>query len=141
MAPRKAVPAADDAVGLREGFRSGLEEKVAAQLRAEGIDPRYEEDVVPYIRPARKAKYHPDFVLPNGIVIETKGRFVVADRQKHVLIKQQHPELDIRFVFSNSRARISKGSPTTYAMWCTKNGFKFADKLIPREWLLEPSKV
>ncbi|RTL93857.1 endodeoxyribonuclease [Ancylobacter aquaticus] len=127
-------------MGLREGFRSGLEEKVAAQLRAAGIDPRYEEDIIPYIRPARNAKYHPDFVLPNGIVIETKGRFVVADRQKHVLIKQQNPDLDIRFVFSNSRARISKGSPTTYAMWCTKNGFKFADKLIPSEWLSEPAK-
>ncbi|WGD31682.1 hypothetical protein AncyloWKF20_07640 [Ancylobacter sp. WKF20] len=127
-------------MGLREGFRSGLEEKVAAQLRAAGIDPRYEEDVIGYIRPARNAKYHPDFVLPNGIVVETKGRFVVADRQKHVLIKQQHPELDIRFVFSNSKARISKGSPTTYAMWCEKNGFLYADKLIPRAWLLEPPR-
>jgi hypothetical protein len=140
VAPCKPVPASDNEVGLREGFRSGLEEKVAAQLRAAGIDPRYEEDVIGYIRPARNAKYHPDFVLPNGIVVETKGRFVVADRQKHVLIKQQHPELDIRFVFSNSKARISKGSPTTYAMWCEKNGFLYADKLIPRAWLLEPPR-
>jgi hypothetical protein len=51
------------------------------------------------------------------------------------LIKQQHPELDIRFVFSNSRSRISKQSKTTYADWCEKNGFMFADKSIPKEWL------
>jgi len=28
------------AVGLKEGFRSGLEDKVAEQLRAAGIDPQ-----------------------------------------------------------------------------------------------------
>ena len=60
---------------------------------------------------------------------------MVADRKKHLLIKEQHPELDIRFVFSSSKAKLSKGSKTTYALWCTKNGFKFADRLIPRAWL------
>jgi hypothetical protein len=85
--------------------------------------------------PERKAKYTPDFVLPNGIIVETKGRFVVADRQKHLFVKAQHPELDIRFVFSNSKAKISKTSKTTYADWCTQHGFKYADKEIPNEWL------
>lgn len=125
------------AVGLKEGFRSGLEDKVAEQLRGRGIDPRYEELVIEYLRPARKHKYRPDFQLPNGIIIETKGRFKTEDRQKHLFIKDQHPELDIRFVFSNSRSRISKGSQTTYADWCQKNGFRFADRLIPLEWINE----
>jgi hypothetical protein len=71
------------------------------------------------------------------MVIETKGRFVTADRQKHLLIKAQHPDRDIRFVFSNSKARISKTSATTYSAWCAKYGFKFADKRIPQEWLNE----
>jgi len=79
--------------------------------------------------------YTPDFELPNGIIIESKGRFVAADRKKHLLVQKQYPSLDIRFVFSNSRAKISKGSKTTYAMWCEKNGFQYADKLIPKEWL------
>lgn len=123
--------------GIREGYRSGLEEVIADQLRAKGIDPQYESTKIDYVKPSKKAKYTPDFILPNGIIIESKGRFVTADRQKHLLIKEQHPDLDIRFVFSNSRGRISKLSATTYAMWCQKNGFKYADKEIPEAWLKE----
>jgi hypothetical protein len=123
--------------GLREGFRSGLEDKVADQLRAQGIDPQYEQFKIEYTKPARKAKYTPDFRLPNGLFIETKGRFITEDRQKHLLIKAQHPEYEIRFVFSNSRARLSKTSKTTYADWCLKHGFRFADKRIPQEWIDE----
>lgn len=126
------------AVGLREGFRSGLEDEVAKQLLILGIEPKYEELTIPYTKPARVHKYTPDFQLPNGIIIETKGRFVTADRQKHLLIKAQHPELDIRFVFSNPNARISKKSTTTYADWCRKNGFLFAHRRIPEEWINEP---
>ena len=51
------------------------------------------------------------------------------------LVKEQHPKVDIRFVFSNSKNKISKISKTTYAMWCKKYGFKYADKHIPKEWL------
>lgn len=131
---------ADLEAGLKHGFRSGLEDKIAAQLRAMGIDPRYEEAVIAYVQPARKSKYTPDFILPNGIIIETKGRFMTKDRQKHLLVKKQHPHLDIRFVFSNARQRISKISKTTYAMWCEKHGFLFADRAIPLSWIKEPPR-
>lgn len=123
------------AVGRKHGYRSGLEDKVAKALEALGIDPKYEEYKIKYKVPERTATYTPDFQLPNGIFVETKGRFVVADRQKHLLIKAQQPELDIRFVFSNSKAKISKGSKTSYADWCDKYGFIYADKAIPEEWL------
>jgi len=119
------------------GYRSGLEDKVAKQLEDLGIEVRFESFKIEYEVPARKAKYTPDFLLPNGLIIETKGRFLTADRQKHILVKAQRPELDIRFVFSNSRARISKTSKTTYADWCEKHGFKFADKVIPLSWIKE----
>lgn len=125
------------ATGLRLGFRSGLEEKVAEQLKAAGLPVRYEEEIVVYLVPERKAKYTPDFVLPNGIIIETKGRFITADRQKHKLIKAQRPDLDIRFVFTNPNTRISKTSKTTYARWCEDHGFKFAKGTIPEAWLKE----
>jgi hypothetical protein len=52
------------------------------------------------------------------------------------LVKQQHPELDIRFVFTSSKSKISKNSKTTYADWCIKHGFKYSDKIIPDEWFL-----
>ena len=64
-----------------------------------------------------------------------KGLFTSADRQKMRLVKEQHPEKDIRFIFNNSRARISKKSKTTYGMWCEKYKFPFADKHLPVEWL------
>ena len=124
-------------VGLKAGFRSGLEERIAEQLDKAGVDYTYEEVKVKYIKPASQHVYTPDFVLANGIIVETKGRFLMADRQKHILVKRHNPTLDIRFVFSNSNARISKTSRTTYASWCEKNGFKYADKTIPKEWLEE----
>lgn len=118
-------------------MRSGLEDKVARQLAALSVEYGYEDQVIKYEKPARVCKYTPDFSLPNGIIVETKGRFVVADRQKHILVKDQHPDLDIRFVFSNPNTRISKTSKTTYAMWCDKNGFQYAAKEIPLEWINE----
>lgn len=118
-------------------FRSGLERQVARQITLAGHQLRYETDKIKYLRPAKPSTYTPDFVLPNGIIVETKGRFLTADRQKHLLIKDQYPELDVRFVFSNSNTKISKGSPTTYAMWCESKGFLYADKFIPKEWLEE----
>lgn len=127
--------------GLREGFRSGLEDKVADQLRALNIDPQYEQHKIDYERPATNHKYTPDFRLPNGVFIETKGRFMPEDRQKHILIKKQHPEYDIRFVFSNPKAVIRKGSKTTYADWCEKHGFLYAAKLIPLSWIYETQMV
>lgn len=124
-------------VATKYGFRSGLEERVAEQLDQSGVSYTYEKVKLKYIRPASEHIYTPDFVLASGIIVETKGRFLLADRMKHLLVKKHNPELDIRFVFSNSNARISKASKTTYAMWCRKNGYKFADKTIPEEWLNE----
>lgn len=121
-------------------YRSGLEEAVAEQLRQAGVAAAYEEEKIPYVTPATPHKYTPDFRLPNGIYIETKGRFETADRKKHLLIKDQHPHLDIRFVFTRSKTPISKGSKTTYAMWCEKNGFQYADRWIPDAWLKEKLK-
>lgn len=128
------TPLTSKQVGLKYGFRSGLEETIAAQIAEEGHEVRFESRVINYIKPAKAARYTPDFELDNGIIIESKGRFLTADRQKHLLVKQQHPDKDIRFVFSNSRQRISKQSKTTYADWCEKHGFTYADKLIPKEW-------
>ncbi|MAZ94056.1 MAG: endodeoxyribonuclease [Lentimicrobiaceae bacterium] len=119
-----------------EGYRSGLEKKIADELKADGVDFRYEpKGWVTYNKPT--SKYKPDFVLENGIVIEAKGQFLSSDRTKHKLIKEQHPDLDIRFVFSNSKTTIGSKSRTTYAMWCNRYEFEYADRSIPREWINE----
>lgn len=118
-------------------YRSGLEAKNQEWLEKNGVKADYEAYKISYIVPSSYHFYTPDFVLPNGIIIETKGIFAVEDRKKHLLVREQHPELDIRFVFSSSRSKLYKGSPTTYGAWCEKNGFKFTDKFIPVEWLRE----
>jgi hypothetical protein len=135
---KKVTKKSSSWVARKYGFKSGLEENISNQIESKGINVQYESEKIPYIVPASQHTYNPDFRLPNGIIVETKGRFVAADRKKHQLVKQQHPELDIRFVFSNSKNKISKNSKTTYAIWCEKNGYKYADKEIPEEWFLEP---
>ena len=45
--------------------------------------------------------------------------------------------IDLRFVLQSPNGKIYKGSKTTYAQWCEKNGFKWAKKEIPQEWIDE----
>jgi len=122
--------------GIQEGYRSGLEVDTANYLKKRKISFTYEKTKIKWID-LRNRTYTPDFVLGNGIIVETKGRFVSDDRRKHKEIKKQFPNHDIRFVFTNSRSRLYKGSKTTYGDWCTKHGFIYADKIIPESWLEE----
>ena len=119
---------------IKHGYRSGLEKRVSEELDKSGVKYEYETQKIKY-RVEEDRTYTPDFILTNGIIVETKGRFTTADRKKHLLIQKQHPKLDIRFVFQNSRAKLYKGSKTTYAQWCDKWGFMYADKSIPEEWI------
>ena len=121
-------------------FRSGLEKRTADWLKAQKVAFDYEKLRLPYLVSETRT-YTPDFqILSNGIIIETKGRFLPSDRKKHLLIKEQYPELDIRFVFSNPNAKIRKGSKTSYADWCDKHGFLYAQEVIPTEWIKEKKK-
>ena len=78
-------------------------------------------------------------IPPFGIFIESKGWFLPEDRKKHLLIKKQHPKLDIRIVFQNPNGKIRKGSKTTYANFCDKHEIIWASKEIPTQWLSEKS--
>lgn len=118
---------------IKHGWRSGLEEKVAKELSESGIKYEYESMKIKY-DVSETRTYTPDFILPNGIIVETKGRFVAADRKKHILIQKQF-DYDIRFVFQNARAKLFKGAKSTYSQWCDKHGFLWAQGSIPEEWL------
>lgn len=117
-------------------YRSGLEDQIAAFLSQHQEELRYEKLKIEW-EDLRYRTYTPDFELDNGIIIETKGMFDNEDRRKHIAIKEQHPELDIRFVFSNANAKLYKGAKSRYFEWCDKNGFKWAHRVIPQEWLTE----
>lgn len=122
---------------LESRYRSRFEARVAAGLEDKGVDYEYETFKVEYEVPARKAKYLPDFRLPNGIIVEAKGRFEAKDRAKHLWIKAQNKHLDIRFCFQNANNKLYRGSPTSYADWCRKYGFEYCEKEIPVHWIKE----
>ena len=132
---RKISKARADAI--KHGYRSGFEHTISQQLTEAKIKFEYENTVINYIKPETNHTYTIDFTLPNGILVETKGRWVLEDRKKHILIKKQHPELDIRFVFMNPNGKIRKGSKTTYANFCDKHDIIWAAKTIPQEWYNE----
>jgi len=136
----RGKPWSKDRRGIKHGYRSGLEDKIAKQIHKAGLAVVYETDKISYLVPERQAKYTPDFKLPKQggfFYVETKGIWDVADRTKHLLIQKQFPDIDIRFVFSNARAKLYKGSKTTYADYCDKHNFIYASKVIPDDWLSE----
>lgn len=121
---------------LKYRYRSGLEKSTALVLAECQKTVRYEQLKIEW-EDLRYRTYTPDFQLDNGIFIETKGIFDSEDRYKHIEIRKQHPELDIRFIFSNAKGKLYKGSKTTYATWCEKNNFLYSHRLIPSKWLTE----
>jgi hypothetical protein len=128
-------------VGIKHGFRSGLEEAVNLSLQVSGKTYEYEKTKIEYVQPAKVRTYLPDFSLTKQdgmtMFIETKGRWTKDDRVRFDWIFEQHPDLDIRFIFQNPNAKIYKGSKTTYAQYCDKKGWLWAKKSIPSTWLDE----
>lgn len=93
------------------------------------------------IIPVKRHLYTPDFIFKDcPMIIETKGRLLKENIKMHKLINEQHPHLDIRFVFNNPNARTGLVRTPTYASWCKKHGFRYAKKEIPRTWITEIRK-
>jgi hypothetical protein len=138
---------------LLTAYRSGLEEKMGDQLEKAGVPFAFEPEKLPYLVPERTSTYTPDFVLikkdGGKMYIEAKGRFggdgrgktsrnPAQERQKLILIKEQHPSIDLRIIFQRAATPIYKGSPTTYAKWAETHGFPWADKgTVPQTWIEE----
>lgn len=130
-------------------YRSYFEEQLANELISKKIKFTYEEDKIKYTIPSTTSTYTPDFKITTKsgkeIYIEAKGIWEPKDRYKHLYLRQQHPELDIRFVFSYSKNKITKTSKTTYEDICNGKGWppfkghiwKYSNKVIPQEWLEE----
>jgi hypothetical protein len=124
--------------------RSGFEDSFEKDLRSRGIKYTYESETLEYkyIIPAREKteRYTPDFpiITKTGkkIYIETKGKLTAENRKKYLRVRDLL-SIDLRFVFQRPNNKIYKGSNTTYGQWATKNGFLWADKTMPNEWLSE----
>lgn len=118
---------------------SHFEDFVRIQIEHQGLfDTDKTKTRIPY---SEQHTYIPDFVLPNGVLIEVKGYFPSEDRTKMRAVKDSHPELDIRFVFQRAKTKLNKESKTTYGDWADKYGFPWADREIPVEWIYEKGET
>ena len=118
----------------RKGFRSEFERGIALWLIKNNMSYEYETMYLEY-QPKIK-RYTPDFYLSKqDIFVEAKGFWDLADRQKHLLVKEQNKKFDIRLLFVNARNKLNKSSKTTYGEWCDKHDILWAEKTIPKKWL------
>jgi len=122
-----------------DNMKSSLERNVYKDLLAlkgrEQLKISYESDKIPYFI---EHKYIPDFTVEfkDGRImyIEAKGWLRSEDRSKMIAVKRANPELDIRILFQNDN-KLNKNSKSRYSDWANKNGFPFALKNIPEDWL------
>ncbi|CAB4217485.1 endonuclease I [uncultured Caudovirales phage] len=108
-----------------EGHRSGLEDAFRDLCDKEGLHVEYEANSLPFTTPPQKRRYHPDWKVSDKCYLETKGKFTAQDRKKAVLVKEQHPDVRILYVFQRSKNTLSKSSKTTYGDWCDKAGIEW----------------
>ena len=125
-------------------YRNKFEQKTGDSLESYGVKFEYEATKIPY---TVSGTYLTDFdvITKNNRVlhIETKGNgrsFDGATRRKMIAVKKQHPELDIRIIFYSDGKigpKRKDGSFMKQSDWAMKNGFKYAIKEVPEEWLEE----
>jgi len=135
-------------------LKSKLEKTFAAWMKNLKIAFLYEPVKIPY---TLRKNYTPDWViskkgkrkvdevltvadLSDKIIIETKGVLDAGQREKFKAIKEQHPDLDIRFVCSRDNYITKKKNKKReggmrYSDWCEKYGFGYhIGAEPPRKW-------
>lgn len=140
---RKAKSAITRKKAIKAGYRSAFEQNLAESMTC---PYEYETEVIKWTYSCNR-RYTPDFILTKKdgtkMYIEAKGRFFSKDRTKMKYVKEQNPDLDIRFVFLDGKTKLSKTSKTSYMDWAKRHGFPAYDckrtkePSIPEEWLNE----
>ena len=115
-------------------FKSKFEEDIWNAAKRSRKTMEYEPFTIPYII---KGSYYPDFVLPNGIVVEAKGYLDAASCKKMLAVKASNPHLDIRFVFQNPNGKRNKRAKLKNWEWAEKHGFPWESGTIPLAWWKE----
>lgn len=123
--------------GRLRQFKSKFERKIHGDLKEVGVESNYESESISY---TLAKNYRPDFpvIKKDGtyMYLEAKGIFEYEDRRKHIAVKEQHPEKDVRFIFYKDY-KTSKTAKQTYSTWCDKYGFQYCIQDVPDEWLKE----
>ncbi len=118
-------------------FASTYEQKLTEYFDEHDIQWEYEPIKIPW-QPVTRM-YKPDFkiTLPSGeqFFLEAKGYFDGQARSKMIQVKNQHPDMDIRFVFMRGKNPISAKAkkPTTYEAWAKRYGFPIFEVPLPTE--------
>jgi hypothetical protein len=116
---------------MKPKFRSKFEEDIYKVAKGNGKKLEFEPYFIPYIM---KGSYLPDYVLPNGIVVEAKGYLDAAACKKMKAVKASNPHLDIRFVFQNANGKRNRRAKLRNYEWADRHGFKWAEGTIPLDW-------
>lgn len=104
---------------IQTKYKSKLEKQFAATFKLP-----YEKDKIKY---TIVHTYNPDWTIADNVYLETKGIWDSADRTKIRTVLNQNPNIIIAMVFQNSKAKIYKGSKSTYADFCDKHLIRWFD--------------
>ncbi len=122
--------------------KSKLEDRFETLLRSLNVPFNYEVTKISYTVPESKHTYTVDWTVNGKALYETKGFLSDhTERNKYILIKQQYPDIDLRFVFENPN-KLCGGMKQTHAEWAIKQGFRYCsikDYETIEKWVNETS--
>ena len=109
-------------------YRSKLEKKIHEANPYLEYEPK--RCKLEYYRPH---VYQTDFVDPEepNVYYEAKGYFRSGEARKYVMIQEQHPDIEIIFIFQNPFNKMpgakkrKDGTFLTMAEWADKHGFRY----------------
>lgn len=114
--------------GKKIKYRSKLEERIHKKHPYWLYEPKH-------LKVTYKVEhtYQVDFVQPDeqNIYYEAKGYFRSGEARKYVEIQEQHPDIEIVFIFQNpfnkmpGARRRKDGTFLTMAEWADKHGFRY----------------
>ena len=131
-----------------------FEMHIAEYLDTCGVEFTYETETFPYTLPVRNHKcadcgstaievlrsYTPDFFIVDNFIVEAKGIFSKADRDKMIAFRELYPDKDIRLLFYANR-RLTRRGKKFYEDWAEEHGFKYYTKtstcIFPEDWINE----
>jgi predicted nuclease of restriction endonuclease-like RecB superfamily len=111
----------------RPGRGNAFEVSIKEHLGKTGCSFSYETEKIPYVIAGH---YIPDFIIdtPTGkVYVEAKGYLRPEHKRKMIAVKKCNPNIDLRILFYASRKENNK--------WAEKNGFRYAIKSVPEEWI------
>jgi hypothetical protein len=87
----------------------------------------------------QRRTYTPDLRLPNGIIVEVKGKFTAPKRNLMRQLVKSNPDIDLRFIFMRDNFYGGrKGTRRRYTGWAHTQGcVAVVGTEIPAEWFNE----